>query len=332
MMAILFGTFWGTLVFCMDRFFVASMRKFKDNFLRGAAMAVLRMLLAAMIGFTVSKPLELEIFRPEIELQLAEDAARDRADRERTVTAGFTHIPELENELKQLKDEIAAREKKSDSAYQEVKGEIEGTLGTYIPGHGSAYLEKQAHFEQEKDEFESIKKQNNALTKQIEAKLAEERASRDAAVAVVTSTERRGHGILARMRALDEIAADPKSGTTLPVALSMISWLFVLLEITPVLAKAAMTYGPYDSIIESRETAVILQSSDLTATLTRSLEQQSAHDARLHGRALSFEEDAFEDMLGDVRGSAAFADGQQDLAMGFLARLKDRLARFVHSS
>ena len=93
-----------------------------------------------------------------------------------------------------------------------------------------------------------------------------------------------------------------------------------------------MSYGPYDSIIESRETAVILQSSDLTNTLARSLVRQAEHDATLQERALSFEKDAFDSMLDDVRNSVAFADGQEELAKGFLGRLKQRLARFVGHS
>ncbi len=328
-LAIVFGTFWGGLVFCMDRFFVASMRKFKNNFFRGISMAVFRMTMAALVGFTVSKPLELEIFRPEIEFRLAADAARNRAEHERQVAAGFPQIAALEQERKQLKAEIAEAEKKRDAAYEEVKGEIEGTLGTLIPGRGSAYLEKRANFETQKEELEALRAQTVARIKEVDSKLADWRAARDAAVASVVSSERRGNGILARMRALDEIAADPQSGSTLAMAMRLISWLFVIIQITPVLAKAAMSYGPYDSIIESRETAVILQSSDLTETLARSSALRADHDARLEERALSFEEDAFGSMLDDVRNSSAFADGQQELAAGFLARLKQRLARFV---
>src|SRR2546430_44583 len=122
----------------------------------------------------------------------------------------------------------------------------------------------------------------------------------------------------ARMRALDEIASDPQSGSTLAMAMRLLTWLFVIIEITPVLAKAAMSYGPYDSIIESQETAVILQGSGLTETLAGLLEQQSDHEARLQERVLSFEKDAFDSMLDGVRTSAAFTDDQQELAAGFV--------------
>lgn len=328
-LAVIFGLFWGGLVFCMDRFFVASMRKFKDSFWRGVGMAAFRIVMAALIGITVSKPLELEIFRPEIDFRLAVDAARNRAEHERQVEAGFTQIPNLEQEKQKLKDEIAEREKRSDAAYEDVKGEIEGTLGTYIPGRGSAYFEKRANFDAQKEELETQRKQNNTRIRDIDAKLVEWRASRDAAVANVVSSERRGNGMLARMRALAEIASDPQSGSTLAWAICLISWLFVIVEVTPVLAKAVMTYGPYDALIESRETAVILQSSDLTETLAQSFEQQSDHDARLQEQALEFEKDAFESMLDEVRNSPAFTEGQQEMAVGFLGRLKKRLARFV---
>lgn len=331
-LAILFGVFWGGLVFCMDRFFVASMRKFKNNAMRGLIMAGFRLVMAALIGITVSKPLELEIFKPEIEFRLVADAAENRAEHERKAEASFPRIAELEREKKQLQAEIAESKKKRDAAYQAEVEEVEGISGTFLPGRGRAYFEKAANLETQTAELDSVKAQNTARIKEIDAKLTDWRAARDAAVANVVNSERRGNGMLARMRALDEIASDPQYGATLAMAMRLISWLFVIIEITPVLAKAAMSYGPYDSIMESRETAVILQSSDLTETLARSLEQQAEHDARLQERALTFEKDAFDSMLDDVRNSAAFADGQQELATGFLGRLKRRLAGFVSLS
>ena len=54
--------------------------------------------------------------------------------------------------LKQLKAEIAEAENKRAAAYEEVKGEIEGIAGRYIPGRGSAYREKRANFEMQKKE------------------------------------------------------------------------------------------------------------------------------------------------------------------------------------
>jgi len=329
-MTVLFGLFWGTQVFCMDRFFVASMRKFKNSVFRGIGMAAFRMIMAALIGIAVSKPLELEIFRPEIEFRLAVDEARNRADHEHQAEASFPQIAALEQEKKQLKTEITDAEKKRNAAYEEVKGEVEGTLGTYIPGHGSAYYEKQANLETQKEDLDTIRKQNNARIKDIDAKLADGRAARDAAIVNVTNSEHRGNGLLARMHALDEIAADPKSGTTLGLAVTLLTALFVIIEITPVLAKAAMSYGPYDSLIESRETAVFLQSRSRTEVLVRSFEQQAEHDALLKERALSFEKDAFDEMLDDVRNSTAYMDDQQEFATGFLGRLKLRLAQFIH--
>lgn len=73
--AILFGIFWGIVIFNLDRIIVLSMRKESDTFFnrRELFVALPRFILALFIAIIVAKPLELKIFEKDLNRQLAED-------------------------------------------------------------------------------------------------------------------------------------------------------------------------------------------------------------------------------------------------------------------
>jgi len=62
--ALPFAMAWGLAVICMDRFFVVTLQR-KRNWL-----AIPRILLALLLGFVISTPFVLQIFRPEIEQEI----------------------------------------------------------------------------------------------------------------------------------------------------------------------------------------------------------------------------------------------------------------------
>lgn len=76
--AVAVGFVWGAFIFFMDRFFVASIRKREDGRkVLEILQASPRILLAILIGFVVARPLELQIFQPEIEKELNEQKSRE---------------------------------------------------------------------------------------------------------------------------------------------------------------------------------------------------------------------------------------------------------------
>jgi hypothetical protein len=56
---------WGTIIFNLDRYIVSSFRK-QEKPLKEFFTILPRMILALMISLIISKPLELEIFRSEV--------------------------------------------------------------------------------------------------------------------------------------------------------------------------------------------------------------------------------------------------------------------------
>ena len=73
MWAIAFSIIWGLIIFNFDRFLVSTMRKYGVSLRKQLWMASPRILLALLIGITISRPLELKIFEKEIDTKVAEN-------------------------------------------------------------------------------------------------------------------------------------------------------------------------------------------------------------------------------------------------------------------
>jgi hypothetical protein len=329
--AAVLGCFWGWNVAAIERFFVITMRKTKGGFPRVLLLAVPRLLMAATTAAVISAPLELRIFEPEVDLQLATDAARARTAYQKQAMAGFPDVERLEAEKARLTAKIADAEGKRDAAQKSAIAEAEGIEGTLLPGFGRVYLEKREYLDTSVAELNRVRKENEARIRDIESKLADKRAERESAVSMLMSARNRGAGLLARLRALREIESDPDYGKTLSAAIRLVFFLLLMVETAPVLGKLLMQRGAYDALLEARELAAISHSSASVETMRRSLSRQADHDVDLEEQARSFEREAFTTMLAEVRSSRDFAEGQRERAARFLSRVRTRLAKFVNS-
>jgi len=68
-----FGIIWGLIIFNFDRFLVSTMRKYGISKRKQLWMAVPRLALALLIGFTIARPLEMKIFEKEINVKMTEN-------------------------------------------------------------------------------------------------------------------------------------------------------------------------------------------------------------------------------------------------------------------
>ena len=87
-LSILLGIFWGIVIFNLDRYIVSSLRKEKDPNIKEYLKAAPRIIIAIIIAFVVSKPIELRLFQNVIEKELerivkTEDAKFDEEEQKR---------------------------------------------------------------------------------------------------------------------------------------------------------------------------------------------------------------------------------------------------------
>lgn len=322
-----FGALFGFFTYNVDRHIVVSMRKTSKGSLRTLGLAVPRILLAGMIALTVAKPLEIKLFESEINYQLSLDATRARAAHVKEINEGHPEIAQLEQERERLQKEIETAQNNRDVALRESVAEADGSAGNG-KGRGALYEVKQAFLETRTQELATIRTRNRARSQEIEQKLAELRSARDNDVSAVESAQHKAHGILASLRALDEIGHDPEYGRTLLIAMSFVTALFLLIDIAPVLVKLLSPFSVYDALLESRETAAKNHTTNLTELLTNRLNDETNHRVRLDQQVLDFEQELFRRALGKLRGTPEADANENEIGASLLDRANERLKTF----
>ena len=108
--AILFGVFWGLLIFNLDRFIVNTMYSdgkhtiSKDEFIAGLP----RIIIAIFLGVVISMPLELKIFEDEIKIKIEENIKERikeyQASDNQEIAVLQTRIDTLRIQIKQIQE------------------------------------------------------------------------------------------------------------------------------------------------------------------------------------------------------------------------------------
>ncbi|MCB0619400.1 MAG: DUF4407 domain-containing protein [Saprospiraceae bacterium] len=237
-LALLFGIFWGLLIFNLDRFIVSTIRK-DGNLQRQLSMALPRFLLAIVLAVVISKPIELRIFESEI-LEILQDRRLERLElAEQKFQAKFS---EKEAAITALKSEIEAKFQIREKDYQDYKCECDGTCGTGRIGRGSECQRKEAKYLQSNREYQEIKEDNQTRIASLQADLLGLETELSQAKSQLESTF--SYGLVARLSASSELPPGPSI---------FIMLLILLVEISPLLAKILSSRGPYDEIMHKIE-------------------------------------------------------------------------------
>ena len=242
-----FGFFWGLMIFNIDRFIVTSTGKgdgteaitweeFKG--------AIPRILMGAIIAMTISKPVEIRMFKSEIDARLYEEQLVKQKDFERRTSANF------EDRLKTVNNEIAkiafARQELMDrikAAEIEYTKQLNGTAGNGLRGDGplaKALKVQLDNLEQQMGKFDQ------AHAAQLEAATTKQKGIEKEKEEALSQNVKVAHGLdglLERIKLADEIAG---WGISLFVTL-----LFLAIELTPIFFKLMLVKTPYDYLEEN---------------------------------------------------------------------------------
>src|SRR5215510_13784029 len=159
-----FGILWGVLIFNLDRFIVMSMKKRKTgwiNRLTEMLTASPRLLLAVLISFVITTPLELKIFDREIMKQIETKNIQILNEGRKNINQQYDEIYLLEEQNAKLMKEISKKDDKIYQSFLETQGEAEGTRGTGKRGLGSVWKQKKDYFDKLTKEFDELRLTNN---------------------------------------------------------------------------------------------------------------------------------------------------------------------------
>jgi len=244
-MAIAFGMLWGLIILNIDRFIVAGSGKGDgtEAITRKEFLSALpRILMGAIIALTVSKPIEIRMFKTEIDQELNRKQRQIADNYREGVKKKFAPRIDLVNKkIVSMQEEITSAHssylKLQDLYNMEMGGKVSGHAGEgpiarqYKTQMDQALLNEQALTQRLSPELSAATQERERLQKQ---QLIEENDSE--------ATAKSLDGLLERIKLAHEIAGWPIS--------LFITLLFMALELTPIFFKLMLIRSPYDYLEE----------------------------------------------------------------------------------
>jgi hypothetical protein len=275
--SISFGFIWSLIIFNLDRFIVSSSghgdgteKITLDEFLG----AIPRLIMAIIIGFTLSKPLEIRVMQSELDAVLKKEVAVylyggiDKKTGEKTEGAIATEekrwkadldkaevdFKDLNEEKKKIKDEIETLSNKLNKAQEDYAKEAQGLSGNgkYGDGPGTRALEK---LKTELSGRINTLNENYAAWEKDNASKIEAREKALVNVAKVHADKTKDI----------EYTADHMGGLVNRIMwghenFPTVSWALTLLllsiEVAPILYKLMIRNGPYHYLTENQREIV----------------------------------------------------------------------------
>lgn len=247
--AIFFGIIWGLMIFNIDRFIVTSTGKGDGTeaiTIGELKSALPRILMGMIIAMTISKPVEIRMFKTEIDIKLREKQLEQQAeyqkkvdktysDREKLLTADFGKIAEERNSLN-------VRIKVAEQAYTDnLMGKAVGIVG----GNGPLSKALKSQLDDLTNQLAVFDSQNGKdlaeLNKRKEALRIEKEIAREDNTKIANGLD----GLLERIKIAHEVA-----GFWISLFITL---LFMAIELTPIFFKLMLTKTTYDYLAENRD-------------------------------------------------------------------------------
>ncbi|MBK9488857.1 MAG: DUF4407 domain-containing protein [Haliscomenobacter sp.] len=245
-LSLLFGAIWGTVIFNIDRFIVASTGQgdgteaITKNELIGALP---RIVMGIIIAITISKPLEIRIFKSEIDVALEQDQLKKQS--EFITSLDTLYNPRIKAEKAKMakwEEEITRKERRYAELEDEYNREITRDDRRGVGPIAEALLAQMKRME---PDIKKIKQENKPLINTSYAQIERFEAERQKQIKASQRISNGLDGLLERIKLSHEIAG---WGITLFITL-----LFVAIELTPIFFKLMLIKSPYDFLSDNEK-------------------------------------------------------------------------------
>lgn len=255
--ALIFGIVWGLIIFNLDRFIVSSTGKGDGTdkiTWREVGQALPRIVIALILGFAISAPLEIKILESEINSELSKyqkeytQKLNDATDVVFKQNLAKLEIDKQQYETKLLgyEKELMAFDTKIDELVEQRRIEMQdkraygdGPVSKALQKNiDDKKLEKEKYIQQKSSEVGAWRKQLNFNDDQINKKSDDLRKS-------YKDNEKKAHGydgLLKRIQISHEI------GGIIPWVILCV---FLCIEMGPIFFKMMMNKGVYDYMVEN---------------------------------------------------------------------------------
>lgn len=237
--ACLFGIIWGLIIFNIDRFIVTSTGKGDgtENITGKELVGALpRIIMGSVIALTISKPVEIRMFKTEIDVKLHEkQMEQQQAYKAKTDSLFASELAKKDKEIEKTQVELtrlrSVHKDLLDQYIDEVRNITEGPRARAI----------KVQMEKVDAEIATLEKNPEYLRIQKEKQDIENKRNLD-----LQSSEKVASGLdglLERIKIAHEIA-----GTTISLFITL---LFMVIELTPIFFKLMLIKSPYDFMEEN---------------------------------------------------------------------------------
>ena len=240
-LAVVFGIFWGLLIFNLDRFIVNTMYSDGKHTISLSELfsGLPRIIIAIFLGIVISTPLEMKIFEDRIESQIVKDNIERTNITRVAATEGNKPLIDRRDTLDAERKEIVAR---LSFANEELKKEAEGSALSGKSGHGPIYKDKEAYRDAIQTELTQWDEAHQEELKEIRNQIAINSTKTNEDIS--KSNEEKGFCV--RYEAFSNIK---KENAAVRIVSLFIMLLFIIIETAPTLFKMMIASGPYDELL-----------------------------------------------------------------------------------
>ena len=240
-----FGVCWGLLIFNLDRFIVSSTGKGDgtDNItLKEFGQAIPRLIIALILGLTISKPLELKIIETEINVELRKKQQEKLDEFNKNTYSKFKEqIAQIDGDIKKLENDRNVLTQRLKEAEQEYIDQMQGRSG--MAGYGPRAKQLETFKNEKLNEINQFDQKHASELKTLKENRDKKLKEQENELNVVNKKQAESlDGLLERISIAHDI------GFWLGIALTLI---FLSIEMGPIFFKMMMNKGPYDYMVEN---------------------------------------------------------------------------------
>ncbi|MDN3688626.1 DUF4407 domain-containing protein [Cyclobacterium jeungdonense] len=248
---------WALMIFNLDRYIVSTIKK-QDQFFPEFKQALPRLVLALLIALVIAKPLELRIFEKEINRELDEQRLATIETSREKIAEGYPEINDLESKIEGLRAGIAAKEDFRNQKQKEYDQErfgvkTEGTTG--LAGIGVNAEKKEKQLDQAEQDYQYTQKLNEGRIQDLEAEIRRINVLKEQEFQNQMVSLDAYDGLAARLQTFRDLTL---KNTAIYWANWMIIFLFIMIEMAPILVKLMGSRGPYDQLLDFHEAGIVL--------------------------------------------------------------------------
>jgi len=241
-MSVVFGLIWGLIIFNIDRFIVTSTGKGDGTEAitkQEIKSAIPRIIMGLIIALTISKPIEIRMFKSEIdaEISVLQQEYQDDLD-DKTDKSIDAKVKPFKAESDSLKRAIEDQRLEIKSQRRRLEDEAGGLLPPSPPGQGPAWKDKKENLDKMQAEYDIMKTSAEKRIQELKKDIDRYEIRRKDEYMSNIKKKYSLDGLLLRLKLAHEIA-----GFWISLFITL---LFMVIELTPIFFKMMLIKSPYD--------------------------------------------------------------------------------------